>query len=581
MNDPGKGGWRGRLVSRALCWLALTLALGVAGPFAARPALCATAQELHLGERIYRTGVLPSGEQLRVSIKGEHALPGLTFSCASCHLRSGLGAFDEGVYTPAVNGEKLFKPLPRIYKGVAQGAQDGQPPLRPAYTEKTLAEVLRSGSDPNGRVLSDAMPRYLLEDKDVGLLTAYLKTLSTEFSPGVSAGNIRFATVVSEEVPADQRDAMLASFAYYFNIKNNQIRGFSNPRSGAKSRMMAENMQLSRELTGKTISLARWTLKGAPATWRSQLEEYNRKEPVFALLGGVVAGSWQPVHQFCEENEIPSLFPNTDFPVLSETDWYTLYLSKGYFQEGEGAARFLSDREEILQGGGVLQVVRDTPEGKALAAGFQKAWQEFGQQAPVTLVTAPGRTIDVDSLQRMLEKEKPAALLLWDDASALPALETIARRPERPRAIFLSARYLGDSVWTLKEPAREVSFFTYPYAFSSKVATTGMGKPAVQEDTQKTLRKAALPVKNELQKITSQTNALTQFLTVLLMDLKGNYYRDNLLDVAGMMSDQPHPLYGRLSFGTGQRYAARGCFIVQLSPGETPELVKKSVWIGH
>lgn len=320
------------------CCAALSLAPGPAQPLAADDAPMATAQELRLGERIYREGVLPSGEHLRASLKGEPAAPGLTFSCAGCHLRSGLGAFDEGVYTPAVNGEKLFKPLPRIYKGVAS-ADSSLPPLRPAYTEKSLVEALRNGHDPNGRVLSEAMPRYLLGDRDARLLLAYLKTLSTEFSPGVSETSIRFATVVSEGVSPARRDAMLTALAYYFNIKNGQIRGFSNPRSGAKSRMMAENMLLSRELTGKSLSLARWTLKGPPETWRGQLEEYNRKEPVFALLGGIVDGPWQPVHQFCEELGIPSLFPNTDVPVLSETDWYTLYQSRGYFQEGEGAAQ--------------------------------------------------------------------------------------------------------------------------------------------------------------------------------------------------------------------------------------------------
>ena len=37
----------------------------------------------------------------------------------------------------------------------------------------------------------------------------------------------------------------------------------------------------------------------------------------------------------------------------------------------------------------------------------------------------------------------------------------------------------------------------------------------------------------------------------------------------------------RISFGTGQRFASRGCFIVQLSHGDVPELVKKSGWIVH
>jgi hypothetical protein len=39
--------------------------------------------------------------------------------------------------------------------------------------------------------------------------------------------------------------------------------------------------------------------------------------------------------------------------------------------------------------------------------------------------------------------------------------------------------------------------------------------------------------------------------------------------------------YPRLSFGPGQRYASKGCYIVQLSSGEKPEVIRKSDWVIH
>ncbi len=47
------------------------------------------------------------------------------------------------------------------------------------------------------------------------------------------------------------------------------------------------------------------------------------------------------------------------------------------------------------------------------------------------------------------------------------------------------------------------------------------------------------------------------------------------------MMDQDTPLYERLSFGPGQRYASKGCFVVQLGKGPRPALVKKSAWVIH
>jgi hypothetical protein len=65
------------------------------------------------------------------------------------------------------------------------------------------------------------------------------------------------------------------------------------------------------------------------------------------------------------------------------------------------------------------------------------------------------------------------------------------------------------------------------------------------------------------------------------MDLDGAFYRDHLLDRISMLPDQSLPDYERLSFGPGQRYASKGCYIMQLTTGADPELVKRSDWVIH
>jgi hypothetical protein len=77
------------------------------------------------------------------------------------------------------------------------------------------------------------------------------------------------------------------------------------------------------------------------------------------------------------------------------------------------------------------------------------------------------------------------------------------------------------------------------------------------------------------------SNSITQLLTMALLDMKGNYYRDNFFDVISMVPDQPSSIYGRLSFGPGQRYASKGCYIVQVTKGPNPEIVRKSDWVIH
>src|ERR1039457_3808166 len=359
-------------------------------------------EQIRLGERIYRDGILPSGQPIEALVRGDITVHGTSFTCVSCHLRSGLGSYEGGVIIPPANGTKLFQPYQILYKGINRDPKFFPvPPRRPAYTNAALANVIQNGIDPTGRVLNDVMPRYLMDKNDVQLLITYLKSLSADISPGVTDTSIRFATVITDDVSPQDRKAMLDSLQNYIAIKNGQVKFFKTPR-GSRSRLMAENMMTSRELALRTLSLVPWVLKGAPDTWRSQLEEYNRKEPVFALIGGITTGEWKPIHQFSEDNHIPCLFPATDFPVISQTDWYTLYLSKGYYQEGEGAARYLNRMNENLKGKDIVQLVRETPNGQALASGFQDTWRELGREKPLTITLKPGDDVNNIVQQQVL-----------------------------------------------------------------------------------------------------------------------------------------------------------------------------------
>lgn len=521
-------------------------------------------EALLLGEKMYRQGVLPSGEPTQAFVNGDVPITGTAFSCMSCHLRSGLGSFEGRVVTPPTNGKKLFQPFKITLYQDFWRKDSKLLSYRPAYTDESLAEAIRGGVDPTGRVLDDVMPRYLLEDKDMAVLIFYLKSLSSQFSPGVSATTLRFATVVSQDVSPEARDEMLVPLVNYITNWNNSANSKKNQES--MSRRAAESGVASMRFAGpelayRTLSLSVWVLKGPPETWRSQLEEYYRKDPVFALLGGITTGEWKPIHDFCEANYIPNLFPITDFPVISENDWYTLYLSKGYYQEGEGAARYLNGMGELSEDKPIFQIVRDSREGRALSEGFQTTWLDLGHKSPVTVMLRAGETLTKDFLKQVAANERPASIVLWDGPEAMPFLETLAGK-NRPEMIFVSAGYLGKSVWTLKEQVHDFTYITYPFKLPRKA-----------KDNAQMMPQPTPPI------IKEKAYAIIQVLSRALMDMRGNYYRDYFFDVIGMMEDQEVAPYERLSFGPGQRYASKGCYIVQLTKGPNPGFIKKSDWV--
>jgi hypothetical protein len=567
----------------ALLCLAILLTAGFSPAVGAESSVPGLSREetLRLGERIYRDGILPSGEPTTAVLPGGNSVDGTMFSCVSCHLRSGLGSLEGEVLTPPTNGDTLYKPwssLLEIRKQWARGmggpkkrymhylTRVGDFPKRSAYTDETLADALLGGANPEGRELHGAMPRYTFGLRDMAILIAYLKSLSNEPSPGVTETTIRFATVITEEVSRKERDEMLLPLERYLRDYNNrqpsQSGGPGGGWSGGVPRLVAQ-------LAFPQVSLARWELKGSPETWRGQLEEYYRKEPVFALVGGITTKEWRPVHEFCEVHMIPCLFPITDLPVVSTTDWYTLYFSKGFYQEGEAAARHLAGTGSPAQGRTVVQVYPDSPEGKAFASGFRDVWSESGRGPLADKAYPAGTRVTREFLVRMIGKERHAVLALWTGVEALPALDTVVRGDGGVSRVYLSASLLMDGLLAVPEALRDRTYITYPYALSDPEPGSLGGKP---------------PLEITDRRIRDKMASLSSVLTEVFTSWQTNYYRDYMLDIIDcsmpMDSSQFAP-FERTSFGPNQRFASKGCYIVQLSKGDHPELVRKTDWVVH
>jgi len=525
------------------------------------------AEAVRLGERIYRDGLLPDAKPLLGYVREDVEIDSTMFSCANCHTRSGLGSIEGQVASPPVNGASLYNPR-YLYKDYikntiskSRGVSRSAKPTRPAYTDESLANALVAGVNPDGRELLPIMPRYMLEDRDMKILVNYLKNLSAEFSPGVTSENMRFATIITEDVSPEDRAALTGILDALVTINQQTREQRKHPQFSKMFRMLDTAYF-------RYITIDRWELKGSSETWRSQLEDYYRKGPVFAILGGISGKSWQPMHDFCEENKIPCLFPVTDLPVISDSSWYTQYASKGYYQEGETAARFIS-RIETEEPKRILQIMTATPEGEALASGFDSAWKESGQGQVETLRLRPGQKISESEVSELLRKSRPRTILVWGSPEALPVLETVAEQSPDSDC-FLSGRYLGKGLKSIPENLRNRVYITYPFR--------------MPEDEKRFVGYAELlqlgnHVKNNEKRIGSRTFSMVHVFLEGLKEMRLDFYRDTLLDVIGMMPDQYLPDFERYSFGPGQRYASKGCYVVQLGKGINPEIIRKSDWV--
>ena len=533
------------------------------------------AEILRLGERMYREGILPSGAPLPAFIRGDVEVDSSAFSCSSCHLRAGLGSFEGGVVTPPTTGAKLYKPYRRPPSMGDVTDQAGRYIYaktvleRPAYSRQGLADSLRYGIDPAGQVFNDVMPHYPLEPGDMSILISYLEALSAEPSPGASDAELKFATIITDDVSPEDRQALLEPLRKFIDHNNQQAELYY------KFRKFGYSPTIDMTYAFRRTSLEVWELKGPPDSWQAQLAGYYRRTPVFAVLSGMSNGDWRPIHDFCEAQRLPCLYPITDFPAVSESGWYTYYFNKGYAQEGGAVASYIDRREAAPAEGPIIQVVQDSPAGRALANGFQSRWSEQGR-APVTTLTLPAtELLDPAALRGILKKHRPGVLLLWTDANLLPQLPALVAGLPDPAMVFLSSGYLGKKTATIAESVRDRVYLSYPYRLTPYVGSKNGGFNA---------KVPLLASARDLgeRRITSRVATMLKQSTLRALNLLyDNLHRDHLLDIMSTQMDLTVQDYERLSFGPGQRYASKGCYVIQLGPGAAPALLPRNEWVAH
>ena len=563
------------LMRVSLSAVVFVLVLLSVAPFVIAESLPATdwvkADIIRQGERLYRKGILPSGKEVKIYSRGKAPVDSTELPCAECHQRAGFGSFEGGVFTPSITGATLYKPALRSVSSSDGVEQIGfsstvKTHQRPAYTPESLEIALRIGIDPTGRTFNNVMPRYPLSYVDMSILITYLESLSSDYSPGATADTFKFATIITDDVSDADRKALLTPVQQSIAARNQQADMFQN----FKKVGFTPTSDMKNAFRRSTLSI--WELKGTPESWSGQLAEYYAKEPVFAVLGGMSNGDWQPIHDFCEAQQLPCLFPITDFPAISDTGWYTYYFSKGYYQEGEGAARYLNRMEGLSPETRIVQLVQDSPTGRALASGFGETWRKLTLRPVATITLSKSQLHNPLMLAKILKEQKPGVLLLWADEEMTSRLPVIISQLPAPARIFVSSSYLGKRTAAIPEAVRDQVFITFPYRLTPYVGSK-LGPDS---------RVPMLTTVDKLgdRRIASRTgSALSQIAFQALGKLSDNLYRDYLMDIIGMTMDQVVPDYERLSFGPGQRYVSKGCYIVQLGKGSIPALLPKSEWV--
>jgi hypothetical protein len=597
---------------RNAIYFLLSICVGFSTSIIAQADELSSLTELAQGRRIYLEGILPSGSELTGVRFGNTVVSGAAAACVNCHRRSGMSSVEGDIQIAPITGNFLFAPNgeqhlatmdPRVSKRFNQTHEP--------YTDESLAKAMLNGTNNSGREMNVLMPRYNLGESELKALTVYLKQLSTQWSPGVTEDSIRFATVITPDVEPERRKALIDMMRIAFNQKNGST--MTAKRSGGKRQHMvsAAEMVLGTE---RNWQLDIWELQGAPESWGEQLATHYRNQPVFALVSGLSNSTWQPIHDFCESQQVPCWFPSVMLPATSETS-YSLYFSRGVVLEAEVLARHLLNQKSRPRH--LVQIYRDDEVGRAASQALIHALSgsSIAIESRVLLTDIDA----ADALQLALSGVKSKdAVMYWLRPNEVATLDKI--KPVAGGSYYFSTELGQAERAPFPADWKTYAHLVYPYELPEK-------REANLAYFRAWLNIRKLPLVDEAMQ--SEAFFALNFLTDTLSEMLNNLYRDYLIERAESMinkreggkaeqenrdrvalgragdlvrkhgemtveagqriqisgqansasKSQGTTIYPHLSLGRGQRFASKGGYIVRFADGNSDKLIAESDWI--
>lgn len=508
-----------------------------------------------IGESIYLRGERSVGTPLRGAREGGAFVQGRNAACVSCHRRSGFGAMEGTSSIPPITGQFLFQPRLDGVDNSDLPVVEGYRGVREPYDETTLARAIRHGLAANGRALSYLMPHYALSDQEMASLSEYLKFLTKKNVAGVSDSTLHFATIVTPDADPLKKTAFLQVMEQYFADKN------------AAARAVTPRLRSSRQMRFRIVrrwQLHVWELNGPASSWQSQLSAKLAAEPVFAVLSGLGGKDWGPVHRFCQQQQIPCLFPNVELPVVADNDYYSLYFSKGVLLE---AALIVNRLQSLEPPTRVVQLFRADDIGAAAAAAVAQA--SFGAQA-VKMLKLEAHAPQAELVRAIRGIQPDDALVLWLRPADIARLDQIP--PPAAKTVLLSGVMGGFEAAPLPSAWRAQAELAYPVDLPER-------RRVRIDFAEGWFRLRHIPVTSL--PVQADTYLACGLLSETLNRMSDSFVRDYLIErVEGMLEHRIITgYYPHLALAQRQRFASKGGYLVRFTAPSGSKVTADGPWL--
>jgi ABC-type branched-subunit amino acid transport system substrate-binding protein len=374
-------------------------------PILARSPSTAGSSPRECGKVIYFEGVDCRGSEIKSRL-GDVELSGKVQACANCHGAAGKGASEGGVVAGDITWEHLTLPY---------GHTDPDGRKHPSFTKESFYRAVTQGVDPANHRLPVAMPRFQLSRQQASELADYLKSISSDFDPGLNATTIHIAILLpADATQPETGNAIRQTLAAYFADVN---------QAGS--------------IYGRRVEL-HFVDSADTQQGQAEVRKLIDRGEAFALLRpwGLTA---KEINRLAEGSRIP-LLVSADAFAGNDHQNYVFSLLPGPSVEAAQIIKFAVHEKGVSSAHAA--VIFSGDEFKHLQEPVEEAWRDLGVP-PATVFSLPGWTEPLTSLARRLQKQGTESVFFFGPAQDAAAFIQEAHEAHWAPNLFFAGSVTG------------------------------------------------------------------------------------------------------------------------------------------
>lgn len=472
------------------------------------------------GKRLYLEGTGAGGAEIFVRIgPADTPMPSSVGSCAGCHGSDGRGGREGGLRPPDITWRHLTTPH-----------EQGRDRRRPGYNAATFARALTEGLDPAGRRLNPAMPRFVMSQRDMANLTAYIKQLEEDLDPGLYADVVRLGTLLPASGPLMEAGQTIAAL----------LRG------------AIDGINASGGIHGRRLELVIADPGADQATAEVALRDLLELQDVFALVAPLAPALDGRFGELLDAQQVPLVGPLLQ--LEGESGSALIFnplpgMREQMFALGDFAADSLNLRDPQVLIAHPLEMRQQEIAGALAARLRARGWSRVG-----LFPYGPGGQASVDTRASGLQ-----AVFFLGPSTALVGLGTALHDSGAVPYLFATAEQAGSAALRLPKEFTERLFLAYPFLVDDWTPVGSEALLAARRHSGLNERHGALQV------------SAYSALSVLAEGLKRSgrdASRAKLLAALESLHAFRTGLTPKLGFGPGRRVGAPGAHIVTVNIAE-------------